>query len=419
MQKSVSIVVCGNAGVVGDQLLRRRDIVTYWALTPEEAVAVVERVRPKVALVREEHALAVLDGTRRWRTPVVVLLEGDGWARREQYFTAGATALVQASAGDRILEAVSELTSLAFAKAPRALYETTVEVEIAGHSRFLETVNLSASGVCIAGIDAMEQSLGATVTFPLLDPPLTLQALVVRTHHDGVRDLGGLAFVNPSPQAEARLRALVEEEISHGDAQVTIDVPMAFDPITAALDEVSLAGEEAVDALKTKLRDLHHEAKRDGELHRKARPRAGTTSGRDIDAALSPSERAHVLGQPSPDWAAPALNTRLKLHVERKERGAPSQRTVRDALTLCRTLGLGAHDGPAMVEVAAVRASLLRDVYADAPRARHGASEGKADAVAGDATVRMQVVKPVAPASAAPSNVPGRKPKGRSKSVRA
>jgi hypothetical protein len=312
-----------------------------------------------------------------------VLLENDGWSRRQDYFSAGATALVQATAGPRILEAISELTGLTFARLPRVLYETAVEVEIGGQARLLNTVNLSASGVCIEGIRLEEQALGARVSFPLLEPPLTLEALVVRTHHDGRHSLGGLAFVNPSAVAQDRLRALVEAEISRDEkAAITVEVPEHLDPISMALDEVKLGGDEAVEALKNKLRDLHLESKRDGQLHaRRAPPRTGSVASRNIEAALSPSERALVLGEPSPDWAGPALHARLKLHVERRERGAPSPRTVQDALTLCRTLGRGAADAPAVVEVAAVRASLLREVYADAPRSRHGAASNPPPAV--------------------------------------
>lgn len=376
MHKPVSILVCGNAGVVGGDLLRRRDILTYWALNADEAAAVVSRVRPKVALVREEHALSLLAVASRWRTPVVVLLEGDGWARRDEYFLAGATALVQASAGARILEAVAELANVTFAKQARVLYETTVEVQIAGQSRLLETVNLSASGVCIAGIEALEQGLGARITFPLLDPPLTVEGLVVRTHNDGLRDLAGIAFVNPASAVEDRLRAIVAAEIARDErADLTVQVPVHADPIMEALDHVGLGGADAVDALKAKLRDLHLESKRDNEMHKKARPRPASATGRDIDHALSPGERALVLGEPSPEWAPLALDTRLKLHVERKQNGAPSARTVQDALTLCRTLGEGAGTEAAMVEASAVRASLLRDVYAEAPRSRHGAQE--------------------------------------------
>jgi hypothetical protein len=383
MPKPVALLVCGNAGAVGGELLRRRDVVTYWTLTPEETVAVAKHASPDVILVREDHAPAVLEGARSLRSPVIVLLENDGWSRRQDYFSAGATALVQATAGPRILEAISELTGLTFARLPRVLYETAVEVEIGGQARLLNTVNLSASGVCIEGIRLEEQALGARVSFPLLEPPLTLEALVVRTHHDGRHSLGGLAFVNPSAVAQDRLRALVEAEISRDEkAAITVEVPEHLDPISMALDEVKLGGDEAVEALKNKLRDLHLESKRDGQLHaRRAPPRTGSVASRNIEAALSPSERALVLGEPSPDWAGPALHARLKLHVERRERGAPSPRTVQDALTLCRTLGRGAADAPAVVEVAAVRASLLREVYADAPRSRHGAASNPPPAV--------------------------------------
>ena len=384
MQRQVAIVVCGNAGTVGGEILRRRDVVTYWALNAEEAIATIVRVQPRVVLAREEQALAVIAGVKETKTPVVVLLDENGWDHHQEYIAAGAAAVALSQSGARILEAVSELTGLAFAKHPRVAYETTVEVAVVGKAaQNLATVNLSASGVCVAGLDKSDQGLAARVTFTRLNPPMSFDALVVRCFKgEGDKAMAGMTFTNVSPDAVAMLVTLVEDEIDKDEtAALTVEVPLTLDPDEAALDEVQARGEAAVAALKDKLRGIHFDVKRDDELGgpRKPMPRTASTTSisAEVEPMLSPSERALVLGQPAPDWAEPVINARLRLHVERKQVGGASKRAVKEALTLCRTLGRGSTDAASMVEVTSVRASLLREVYCESPRSRHGAKEAR------------------------------------------
>lgn len=371
MPNNAPVVVCGNAGTAGGDLLRRRDIQTYWALTAPEAIAAVTEAKAKVCLCRPEHAEEILKSIpRRSEARVLVLCEGDEWKQKDALFAAGATALVQANATDRILEAVSEVTGLAFAKYPRVRMETAIEVTVEGESRLLHTVNLSASGVLIRGGDALKVGTGVHVSFLLLEPPIDLDALVVRSTQDGPEPLIGLCFRDVPEGARQRLSALVEQEIeADEDAALTIDVPIFSDEIAQAHAAVETNGEKALGELKDKLRDVVKEAKRDSSLKSPTRP----DSSAKISSTLSKAEKASVLGQPAPDWAQPALDARLQLHVERKEQGRPSPRTVQETLVLCRTLGQGTNDRATLAEVCTVRANLLREVYSDAPRTRAGA----------------------------------------------
>src|SRR4051812_31800323 len=115
MAERTTILVLGDAGAVGGDLLRRAEIEILWALSVTEALAVQRRVGPPVCIVREPFAAELLRSRSPTRNlPAIVLLDPGGWAQRDEYFALGATALVQATSGERILEALSELTGLAF-----------------------------------------------------------------------------------------------------------------------------------------------------------------------------------------------------------------------------------------------------------------------------------------------------------------
>ncbi|MEO1339141.1 MAG: hypothetical protein AAFV29_26095, partial [Myxococcota bacterium] len=104
-------------------------MVLRWALTLDEAKAVFAADPPRLVLARETMADDVLSHLPSG-LPAVVLLEPDGWSRRERYAQAGATALVRANNRERILEAVSELTGLAFRVHPRIRLDKQVSVSV-------------------------------------------------------------------------------------------------------------------------------------------------------------------------------------------------------------------------------------------------------------------------------------------------
>lgn len=380
MKTNVPILVCGNAGTVGGDLLRRRDITTYWALTIAECVAVMKRVGPRVCIVREEHAEALLKAKPSTSsTAILVLMREEEWTGAEGLFAAGATALVHGGAPDRILEAVSELTGLAFAQYPRVLYQTAVEIQVAGRdAQFLETVNLSASGVCVRGLDAVSLGLGAKVSFPLMEPPLETPALVVRCFEEKGKPMAGLAFTELKGEERARLIALVEQELAaHAGSAVTIDVSEIEE---LELEDKRRPSEVAVAELREMLRGVHHESMRE-TMREAAIQSMKKDSIVKLESKLTDAERKTMLGEPAPAWAEPALQARLQIHLDRRDSGQPSEKTVQETLVLCRNMGdaIASDDHDSMVEVTATRAGLLREIYAEPARVRHGAKPVAAD----------------------------------------
>src|SRR5437762_8614450 len=108
--KRTPILVCCDAGAAGRVLLARRDLDLRWALTFEEARAVVKSGFPRLVVMREEVAAGLLETMREAKSTAssIVLLEEDGWSRYDGYLSRGATVLVRETNGRRILEAISE-----------------------------------------------------------------------------------------------------------------------------------------------------------------------------------------------------------------------------------------------------------------------------------------------------------------------
>lgn len=362
MSSPCPILVCGNGGAVGRDLLRRRDVTLHWALSEEEASAVAKLVRPKACLAREYMAEAVLAKlTRRPAVPTVVLLEPDGWDRRHQYMEGGATALVQANAGERILEAVSVLTGLDFARCPRIDFETVVEVHVDGEDRLLETANLSASGVCIRGFPKVHVGYGTSVGFIMLDDPFEAPAIVVRCFKLGGVDAAGLAFSEPTPHVLRKIDTLVSMELNR--------MPGADSVMMDGDDVQTLSGLPAVS-----------EHVRDALRARLAAGQPGDANGdwlSGVTCELTPMERAAALGEPSHKWVHSVLDLRLSLYRTRSVvQGNLPNALVQKSLGACRALAdKSAGASPEiLVQVTQIRAAILRALYSGSDGRRVGRS---------------------------------------------
>jgi len=346
---------------VGRDLLRRRDVALHWALTAEEAAAVAKRAKPKVCLAREYMAEDVLEKlSKRPPVPVVVLLEPDGWERRQAYMDGHATALVQASSGDRILEAVSVLTGLEFAKATRVDLETVVEVHVEGEDRLLETANLSASGVCIRGFPKTHVGYGTKVNFLMLDDPFEVAGVVVRCFRIGGVEAAGLAFSEPSADVLNKIQALVDGSLgSEPGGQSMIMDPM--DPDT--LSGLPSVGGSVRDALRDRL--VKAGAKdADGDWLALA------------TSELTPLEREAALGKPCEAWVQAVLDLRLSLYRTRSVvQGNLPNELVQKSLGACRALAdkAAGSGSETLVQVTRIRAGILRALYSGgAPGPRVG-----------------------------------------------
>lgn len=360
--RTLRILVCSDAGAAGRDLLARRDVLLEWALTPEEAVASVQRRLPHVVLAREEFALTFMRYTNLRNVPVIVLLESDGWERRDAYFGAGATVLVRASNRDRILEALSEVSGLSTPRYPRVPYSDVLDVEIEGEHMLLESAELSATNVSVRDFPAVPIGTICKVTFVMMEMPVTVTALVTRHQPDLGGSVTGLAFNAISDDEREALLELIESKIRALDPlPEPVGLTTDLSGSTYTLDLFSAMAEVSTN-------DPYHQMLRDM-----------VSAGDDLSSVKAPrwlkrvrrhltelEERALTTGH-APEYAMAALDMRIDLARSRAALmlEVPSPKEVELCLDFCRALAVDSveSDPNDLCQVAEIRAALLREIY--------------------------------------------------------
>lgn len=359
----LSILVLSDAGFAGRALLGRRDVELRWALTRREAIAALRRKPfPKLALAREELALDYLKDARKepGAPPCLVLAEPKGLQRAQTYFAAGATVIAAESAEARVLEAIAGLTGLAFRQMPRVPFSTVVDLAIGEQRLFLESVDLSTSGVTVRGLPLSLAQVGmrAELHLMMLEPALTATGVVTRAFEEAGEMVGALSFEVISPQDRSRITALVEEERKKAPSLpepvgLTSDLSGQF---TLDLHQQMLTDDRAVEAYRTMLTER---IRRPGAV-----ARVPTWLER-IGRSLTDCERAAILGRPAPDFTRATIEARIRLYRLRIEEGAPRERDTVAAIELCNGLAQLAdrEPEPVLADVTEIRAALLREIY--------------------------------------------------------
>ncbi|MBI2374062.1 MAG: serine/threonine protein kinase [Deltaproteobacteria bacterium] len=360
------ILVCPNAGIIGSTLVRRRDLELAWALTPAEANAVLTTSKVDLVLLRESHAKAVLDAQPPSladdRTRFAVLLEEDGWSRKDHWLTLGATAVVSARQRRELEAVISELTGLAFSRHLRAPVAKVVRVMSGSFDATLETHDVSVSGVSVVDLPPGKLGSAVRVRFDFL--PNALSALVVRYFAVHGRSAAGLSFLEVTDEE----RVMLEHAVKDANVRARAEVPPEFgDPVgdefgppTGEFDAPSMTAElpkrPPVPAIDT-VRGVLAGAAAEG----------GPEWLVELAKGLTSSEKREALGEPAPAWARPALEGRLKVQAARSRAGDRnlSRSEFREVFELCETLARMAQNDPPqnLVEVTEIRAGLLRGLY--------------------------------------------------------
>jgi hypothetical protein len=351
--QTMPILVAGNAGVVTHEILARSDIDAYWALSGSEVQAVLRREVPRLCIARQHSAGVVLDALKERNDPppCVVLLERDGWEEKDELFRRGATALVRASAGAKILEAISILTGLAFAKLPRVRLATVAELTIAGGEPLLhETVDLSASGVCLRGVsDArLQLGVGATVGFPTLEPAIEgLVAMVARLFSDRGTPMAAFCFTHLDDQQRVALNQVVAS-CAASAAPESLDLEdLEFDSPEPTHDLPSDGESDLRRALKQRLQ---------------AQGGAGSQGWLDLaERSLTDMERAALRGESEARWAHHVLEMRLRICRAIAETSSVDAATIAQTVQVCREIGEASpRDEASLVRYTRIRSSLLK-----------------------------------------------------------
>lgn len=350
MSERVPTLVYGDLREAGLEVLARGDLDLRWALTLEEALAVSRRVPLQLVLASDHFALAYLEARKSLsRTPpCLVVLGPEGEGSTEEFRSAGAAALISAADATRVVEAISELTGVTFRSHPRVPVQTVVDVRFRDQSHFLYTVDLSASGVCIADFPNARYGETAQITFDLLDPPLTVNAMVVRTFNRPEAFCAGLCFTDVAESDRQRIAALIEQEGAKVSALPTGDVSQP--PGTETVDLMAALRGKADAGLSDYVAML----KSGGDL---------PTWLAEISTDLTASERAALAGS-GPDWATTGLHFRIDLGRRAVEAEGPFD--IQPALDFVGALA-GETKGATpdvVVDATAVRAAILRSIYA-------------------------------------------------------
>ncbi len=356
------ILVACDAGAAGRELLTRHDLDLGWALTAKEAEAWMTHKTPDVVLTREEIATQVLAAVRKLKRPpaCVVLLDPDGWDRRAGYFDGGATGLVQASNRARILEAVSNLTGLAFASHARVPFRDVVEVTWRGETHLLETRDLSTSGVAVSGMEGAVVGERLRVAFVMSEPQVAVDGVIVRRTREEGEHVIGVSFLDVDQRSYAGIDAIIEAQLAR--------LPAVPEPVALTSD---LAGTFTID-LNTMMAVQQRPEQGFREMLEKVVSTAGESDQRlprwlkRVERSLTGIEREALLTR-EPAFASAAIDARIRIARARSrvEGHGPTQDDCKSVLDISRNLASEAESAgvEVLADVPDIRAALLLGVY--------------------------------------------------------
>jgi hypothetical protein len=305
-------------------------------------VAVAKRVPLDLVITSDPFALEFLEAQRPMtrRSPTIVLAGSD--TKKEAYEGSGATALVAGNDTPRVIEAISELTGLAFRSYPRASLQTVVDVRVKDQSYFLYTSDLSASGVCIKDFPHAKYGDRATIQLDLFDPPLVAEAMVVRVYHRGDGHHTGLSLAGLSDADRARLSRFVEKEMRARPSPPSLEL---------SAGERTMDLMAAVEVKEGWIDDYLAMLGGSAELPAWLAHVSTTMTGTERAAAKSGS----------PDWAAKGL--RLRVELARRAISAEGRLDTKRIVRFCHGLAQAtakAERPEELVDATELRAALLQ-----------------------------------------------------------
>ncbi|MCB9654343.1 MAG: PilZ domain-containing protein [Deltaproteobacteria bacterium] len=352
----VAILVYGDVEDAAFDLLIRDDVDLRWAMSLDEASAVTRVVRPQLVLTTDAFALSYLEANRGIGPATLVLVHDlDRWSDVEPLREAGALGLVGVRDRAGVVAAISEVTGLPFRLHARIPWRSVVDVQFDGRTRFLDSIDLSISGISLLGFPRARRGDRAELTFDVGSRLVTATAAVVRTFEFEGRSAVGLSFVSLAPEDRERVLAEVyAEQKLVEEAWGRVRAPRCGGAGTRTLDLVRELGddESANFTYFDMLRDVV----------RKEESMALPTWLERTRKALVREEVRLLLGQPSAGWAESAIRMRIDLGRQALNRDAEIAYSA--ALDLCTSLTEAAQGSPddMLAQVARIRADLLRAI---------------------------------------------------------
>ena len=350
MKNGSNILICGDAGAVGPELIRRQDINILWAMSAKEAQAVLWRKRPEVCLMEEEFANSILSTAPDTDGTVYLILEKDNYPRTIQAIDQAA--YVPSSDGRTILGAIAKASGLRFSQEPRIKTAVSVEVSCGEFQETLETIDVSLSGLCVTGFPRQEAGEFANLRFKDTETEVSIPAQLIRCFGDEEAALAAFKFDDLDDDSAQFIQDLVDAEMEGQDPPETVSSRALMKrKMFKSIDEEFVSEEE-----KEQLFALLDE---DAELGDECPDWI-----QKLGAALTETERSVARGDNGPAWVEHSLNLRAALAKLENNQDVPNG-LKRQVLSFCRTLTTRASDysDDVIVDIASVRGALLGELY--------------------------------------------------------
>lgn len=350
MKKRSKILICGDAGAVGPELIRRQDITILWAMSAKEAQAVLWRHRPEVCLMEEEFANSILSTAPDADATVYLILEKEDYPRTLQAIDQAA--YVPAADGRTILGAIAKASGIKFAQEPRIRSAIKVEVSCGDFKQSLETVDLSLSGLSVSGFPRQELGEFASLRFEDLDSETSLPAQLVRCFGDEETQMAAFHFDDLDDDSAQFIQDLVDAELEEQEEPESVSSRSLMKrKMFKAIDEEHVSEEEKEQLFALLDEDTELEGESPEWIQK-------------LGDSLTQTERSVAQGENGPAWVEHSLNLRAALAKLEPQQDLPRS-LKRQIMSFCRSLTTrGAEYSDAViVDVTSVRGALLGEIY--------------------------------------------------------
>ena len=351
MKKRPKILICGDAGAVGPELIRRQDLQILWALSVKEAQAVLWKVQPEVCLMEEEFAHSILAVAPETDGTVYLILEKEKYPRTIRAIDQAA--YVPATDGSLILGAIAKAIGLKFSQQPRVKADIEVEITCGDFTGILQTTDVSLSGLSVKGFPEAPSTDLATLRFVSSHAIEPVNAVLIRTFGEDDKS-AAFRFEDLDQDNFLYLRSIVSDGLDEVVEPEPVNTrALMKKKLFTSPDEEVVTEEEKEHLFALLENDL---------VPTKNCPEWITRLGK----SLTQTERSVAQGESGPNWVESSLNLRAACEkLDLAERVPGSLRNL--VLSFCRSLTTrGAeYSDDVIVDVTAVRGSLIGQVFRD------------------------------------------------------
>ncbi len=198
---------------------RKVDVIASTGI--DSALALATQIAPSVMVLSlqlsDGSAFDLLDVLAGQHAPfeAVVILRPDQWDYAQACFAAGAAEVVEHGDTDQLLAVLSGLAAVDRGTENRAELQVPISVQVSGYSWNLETLDLRATGIAVAGVPPLEKGSTVRLILSLLGRRMDLRGQLTRSWDDRGTSCAAFRFVGLAPDQREFMRAAVGEYGGH------------------------------------------------------------------------------------------------------------------------------------------------------------------------------------------------------------